>query len=52
MTLEAWIALAVVAPVIGLLVFTRYAVLRVRCGACHAEHLVAFSCKKRGVCPS
>ena len=26
--------------------------LRVRCDTCHAEHLVAFSCKHRGVCPS
>ena len=26
--------------------------LRVRCGSCHAEHLVAFSCKRRGFCPS
>jgi ribosomal protein S27E len=26
--------------------------LRVRCDACHTEHLVAFSCKKRGFCPS
>jgi ribosomal protein S27E len=26
--------------------------LRVRCGSCHAEKLVAFSCKKRGFCPS
>jgi len=26
--------------------------LRVRCGTCHAEHLVAFSCKRRGFCPS
>ena len=26
--------------------------LRVRCDACHAEHLVAFSCKRRGFCPS
>ena len=26
--------------------------LRVRCEACHAEKLVAFSCKKRGFCPS
>lgn len=26
--------------------------LRVRCDNCHAEHLVAFSCKKRGFCPS
>lgn len=26
--------------------------LRVRCENCHAEHLVAFSCKRRGFCPS
>ena len=26
--------------------------LRVRCEHCHAEKLVAFSCKKRGFCPS
>ena len=26
--------------------------LRVRCDSCRAEHLVAFSCKKRGFCPS
>jgi len=26
--------------------------LRVRCDICHAEHLVAFSCKRRGFCPS
>jgi hypothetical protein len=26
--------------------------LRVRCASCHAEKLVAFSCKKRGFCPS
>ena len=26
--------------------------LRLRCNACHAEKLVAFSCKKRGFCPS
>jgi ribosomal protein S27E len=26
--------------------------LRVRCEGCHAEKLVAFSCKKRGFCPS
>lgn len=26
--------------------------LRVRCEQCHAEKLVAFSCKKRGFCPS
>jgi len=26
--------------------------LRVRCEFCHAEHLVAFSCKRRGFCPS
>ncbi len=25
---------------------------RVRCGACHAEFLVAYSCKGRGLCPS
>ncbi len=26
--------------------------LRVQCTACHHEHLVAFSCKRRGFCPS
>jgi len=26
--------------------------LRVRCESCHEEKLVAFSCKKRGFCPS
>jgi hypothetical protein len=26
--------------------------LRVRCAGCHAEKLVAFSCKRRGFCPS
>ena len=26
--------------------------LRVRCDSCHSEHLVAFSCKRRGFCPS
>jgi hypothetical protein len=26
--------------------------LRVSCESCHAEHLVAFSCKRRGFCPS
>ena len=26
--------------------------LRVRCRSCHFERLVAFSCKKRGFCPS
>lgn len=26
--------------------------LRVRCETCHAEKLVAFSCKRRGFCPS
>ena len=26
--------------------------LRVRCEDCHLEHLVAFSCKRRGYCPS
>ena len=26
--------------------------LRVQCETCHAGHLVAFSCKRRGFCPS
>ncbi len=26
--------------------------LRVQCTKCHHEHLVAFSCKRRGFCPS
>ena len=26
--------------------------LRVCCDSCHAEHLVAFSCKRRGFCPA
>ena len=26
--------------------------LRVRCETCHEERLVAFSCKRRGFCPS
>ena len=26
--------------------------LRIRCSDCHAERLVAFSCKRRGFCPS
>ena len=26
--------------------------LRVRCESCHTEYLVAFSCKRRGFCPS
>ncbi len=26
--------------------------LRVQCDTCYAEHLVAFSCKRRGFCPS
>ena len=29
-----------------------YGFLRVRCDTRHAEHLVAFSCKRRGFCPS
>jgi ribosomal protein S27E len=29
-----------------------YGFLRVRCDKCHFERLVAFSCKKRGFCPS
>ena len=26
--------------------------LQMRCASCHAEHLVASSCKRRGFCPS
>jgi len=26
--------------------------LRLRCDTCHGEHLLAFSCKRRGFCPS
>ena len=29
-----------------------YGFLRVCCSVCHAEKLVAFSCKRRGLCPS
>ena len=29
-----------------------YGFLRVKCDSCHFEHLVAFSCKRRGFCPS
>ncbi|PKO63494.1 MAG: IS91 family transposase, partial [Betaproteobacteria bacterium HGW-Betaproteobacteria-17] len=29
-----------------------YGFLRVRCETCHHERLVAFSCKRRGFCPS
>lgn len=29
-----------------------YGFLRVRCEDCHNEHLVAFSCKRRGFCPN
>ena len=29
-----------------------YGFLRVRCNDCHAERMVAFSCKRRGFCPS
>ena len=29
-----------------------YGFLRVRCEDCHYEHLVAFSFKRRGFCPS
>ncbi len=25
---------------------------RIRCPKCHAEHLLAFSCRQRGICPS
>ena len=28
-----------------------YGFLRVQCETCHVEHLVAFSCKRRGFCP-
>jgi hypothetical protein len=30
----------------------KHGFLRARCDTCHAEHLVAFSCKRRGFCPS
>jgi len=30
----------------------KHSFLRVRCQDCHHEHLVAFSCKRRGFCPS
>jgi hypothetical protein len=26
--------------------------LRLRCESCHGEHLLEFSCKRRGFCPS
>ena len=29
-----------------------WGLLRVRCEVCHRERLVAFSCKRRGFCPS
>jgi len=29
-----------------------YGFLRLRCDCCHAERLLAFSCKRRGFCPS
>ena len=29
-----------------------YGFLRLRCDVCHAERLLAFSCKRRGFCPS
>ena len=29
-----------------------HGLLRVRCDTCHAEYLVAFSCRRRGFCPS
>jgi len=29
-----------------------YGFLRAQCQSCHFEHLVAFSCKRRGFCPS
>ena len=44
------------APLRGSLWLCKSAVLpiclRVRCESCHAEHLVAFSCKRRGFCAS
>lgn len=30
----------------------KHGFLRVRCDSCHAEHLVTFSCKRRGFCAS
>ncbi|MBT3625644.1 MAG: hypothetical protein HN526_16240, partial [Gammaproteobacteria bacterium] len=30
----------------------KHGFLRVKCGGCRFEHLVAFSCKLRGFCPS
>jgi ribosomal protein S27E len=30
----------------------KHGFLRVRCEGCHHERLVAFSCKRRGFCPS
>ncbi len=32
--------------------YLEYRFLRVRCESCHHEKLVAFSCKRRGFCPS
>jgi len=29
-----------------------YGLVRVKCNRCRHEHLVAFSCKRRGFCPS
>ena len=29
-----------------------YGFVRVKCNGCRHEHLVAFSCKRRGFCPS
>ncbi|HEY6597792.1 MAG TPA: transposase zinc-binding domain-containing protein [Pseudomonadales bacterium] len=29
-----------------------YGYVRVKCDGCRHEHLVAFSCKRRGFCPS
>lgn len=30
----------------------KHGFLRVKCDSCHHEHLLAFSCKQRGFCPS
>ncbi len=30
----------------------KYGFVRVKCNGCRHEHLVAFSCKRRGFCPS
>ena len=32
--------------------YLEHGFLRMRCDTCHAEHLLAVSCKRRGFCPS